>query len=104
MKSCKNLKGGLQDVADDLKVSRVGPQHQAGSDSLLTALTFFRMKQVFFDDRIDDEKYLGYLYGLGGSGVASLSTTTTTTATTSSIVSTATANSVATAAIANMIK
>jgi CCR4-NOT transcription complex subunit 7/8 len=108
MKSCKNLKGGLQDVADDLKVSRVGPQHQAGSDSLLTALTFFRMKQVFFDDRIDDEKYLGYLYGLGGSGVVVASSTTTaataTATTTSSIVSTATANSVATAVIANMIK
>ena len=28
MKSCKNLKGGLQDVADDLNVERIGPQHQ----------------------------------------------------------------------------
>lgn len=24
MKSCKNLKGGLQDIADDLQVSQVG--------------------------------------------------------------------------------
>lgn len=24
MKSCKNLKGGLQDVADDLQIERVG--------------------------------------------------------------------------------
>eukprot|EP00128_Syssomonas_multiformis_P002254 Colp12_sorted_trinity150504_noHs@8337 len=48
MKSCKNLKGGLQDVADDLKVERVGPQHQAGSDSLLTSITFFKMRQVPF--------------------------------------------------------
>src|SRR5688572_5075784 len=31
MKSCKSLKGGLQDVADDLGVRRIGPQHQAGS-------------------------------------------------------------------------
>ncbi|TPX59444.1 hypothetical protein PhCBS80983_g02461 [Powellomyces hirtus] len=64
MKSCKNLKGGLQDVADDLQITRVGPQHQAGSDSLLTSKTFFKMRQTFFEDNIDDGKYLGYLYGL----------------------------------------
>ncbi|KAI9595927.1 ribonuclease H-like domain-containing protein [Syncephalis fuscata] len=58
MKSCKNLKGGLQDVADDLQVQRVGPQHQAGSDSLLTCTTFFKMRQMFFADQIDDAKYL----------------------------------------------
>ncbi|GAA5805913.1 hypothetical protein HPULCUR_011439 [Helicostylum pulchrum] len=62
--SCKNLKGGLQDIADDLQVPRIGPQHQAGSDSLLTCTTFFKMRQMFFEDRIDDQKYLGYLYGL----------------------------------------
>ncbi|KND05046.1 CCR4-NOT core DEDD family RNase subunit POP2 [Spizellomyces punctatus DAOM BR117] len=67
MKSCKNLKGGLQDVADDLQIARVGPQHQAGSDSLLTSKTFFKMRQTFFDDRIDDSKFLGYLYGLSSS-------------------------------------
>jgi len=64
MKSCKNLKGGLQDVADFLKVERIGPQHQAGSDSLLTSKTFFKMRQTFFEDTIDDTKFLGFLYGL----------------------------------------
>ncbi|ORX50872.1 ribonuclease CAF1 [Hesseltinella vesiculosa] len=58
MKSCKNLKGGLQDIADDLQVARIGPQHQAGSDSLLTSATFFKMRQMFFEDKIDDHKYL----------------------------------------------
>ncbi|KAJ1911258.1 CCR4-NOT core DEDD RNase subunit [Tieghemiomyces parasiticus] len=58
MRSCKNLKGGLQEVADDLSVPRIGPQHQAGSDSLLTSATFFKMRQTFFDDKIDDDKYL----------------------------------------------
>lgn len=94
MKSCKSLKGGLQDVADDLNVDRIGPQHQAGSDSLLTCITFFRMRkvqyslhplsislprlyftnlprcpstQMFFEDNIDTPKYLNFLYGLGAS-------------------------------------
>ena len=84
MKSCKNLKGGLQEVATELEVARIGPQHQAGSDSLLTGQTFFKMKEMFFEDDIDDTKvsplynrcfigflnvdilqYCGHLYGLG---------------------------------------
>lgn len=66
MKSCKSLKGGLQEVADDLQVPRIGPQHQAGSDSLLTATTFFKMRGKFFEDAIDP-KYMGVLYGLNSS-------------------------------------
>ncbi|XP_066286524.1 CCR4-NOT transcription complex subunit 7-like [Branchiostoma lanceolatum] len=69
MKSCKNLKGGLQEVADQLELERIGPQHQAGSDSLLTGLAFFKMKEMFFEDSIDDAKYCGHLYGLGNSYV-----------------------------------
>ncbi|XP_026470090.1 CCR4-NOT transcription complex subunit 7-like isoform X2 [Ctenocephalides felis] len=65
MKSCKNLKGGLQEVADQLELRRVGPQHQAGSDSLLTGMAFFKMREMFFEDNIDDSKYSGHLYGLG---------------------------------------
>ncbi|XP_034246999.1 CCR4-NOT transcription complex subunit 7 [Thrips palmi] len=65
MKSCKNLKGGLQEVADQLELMRVGPQHQAGSDSLLTGNAFFKMREMFFEDNIDDAKYCGHLYGLG---------------------------------------
>jgi len=67
MKSCKNLKGGLNNLADDLDVERIGPQHQAGSDSLLTCQTFFKMKHLYFEDKIDDEKYKGVLFGLGSS-------------------------------------
>lgn len=66
MRSCKSLKGGLQDVADELQVARIGPQHQAGSDSLLTSATFFKMRSRYFEDEIDP-KYLGNLYGLGTS-------------------------------------
>lgn len=64
MKSCKNLKGGLQEVAEQLEIQRTGPQHQAGSDSLLTGEAFFKMKEMFFEDNIDDTKYCNQLYGL----------------------------------------
>jgi CCR4-NOT transcription complex subunit 7/8 len=63
-KSCKNLRGGLNDVSDTLGVKRVGPQHQAGSDSLLTGTSFFKMRELHFDGCIDNNKYQGVLYGL----------------------------------------
>lgn len=66
MKLCKNMKGGLNELAKNLDVSRIGPQHQAGSDSLLTAATFFKMRRLFFNDSIDD-KHSGVLFGLGTS-------------------------------------
>jgi len=65
MKSCDNLTGGLQKVAEMLNVERIGPQHQAGSDSLLTAATFFKLRKNFFNDTIDDKKFMGILFGLG---------------------------------------
>ncbi|KYQ92861.1 CAF1 family protein [Tieghemostelium lacteum] len=63
MKSCKNLKGGLSGLAEDLNVLRIGPQHQAGSDSLLTVSIFFKLREEFFENEIDDFKYKGVLYG-----------------------------------------
>merc|ERR1712226_695351 len=118
MKSCKNLKGGPQEVANELEVRRVGPQHQAGSDALLTGQTFFRMKEMFFEDDIDDSKYCGHLFGLGTSYVvvppstnqsapvtsstAQANSTNTTTATTSAASSTAASKATtATSAAAN---
>ncbi|KOB73411.1 Ccr4-associated factor [Operophtera brumata] len=58
-----NLKGGLQEVADQLELRRVRPQHQAGSDSHLTGMAFFKINEIFFDDNIESSS--GHLYGLG---------------------------------------
>eukprot|EP00727_Mastigamoeba_balamuthi_P007401 m51a1_g3281 putative ccr4-not transcription complex subunit 7 (330) ;mRNA; f:255833-257414 len=66
MAMSRNMKGGLQDLAEHLEVERIGPQHQAGSDALLTCILFFKMRKVFFEDRIDDSRFVGVFYGLSG--------------------------------------
>lgn len=64
MQACKNLRGGLQELADQLEIKRIGPQHQAGSDSRLTGATFFKIKELYFDDCINETTYSGFLFGL----------------------------------------
>ncbi|XP_022849991.1 probable CCR4-associated factor 1 homolog 7 [Olea europaea var. sylvestris] len=63
MRFCNSLHGGLNKLAELLEVERVGISHQAGSDSLLTACTFKKLKENFFSSSL--EKYSGVLYGLG---------------------------------------
>ncbi len=48
MKFCNNLHGGLNKLAETLEVERIGPQHQAGSDSLLTSFTFLKLTESLF--------------------------------------------------------
>nr|KYP70280.1 putative CCR4-associated factor 1 isogeny 7 [Cajanus cajan] len=62
----KLLHGGLNKLAELLEVERVGVCHQAGSDSLLTACTFRKLRDTFFNG--STEKYSGVLYGLGVEG------------------------------------
>lgn len=64
MRSCHSLKGGLQEVSDQLSITRIGMAHQAGSDALLTGMLFFKMRDQFFQSHIDEQKYSGHLYGL----------------------------------------
>ncbi|KAJ4845610.1 ccr4 associated factor [Turnera subulata] len=63
MKFCNSLHGGLNKLAEQLEVERVGICHQAGSDSLLTCCTFMKLKEGFFNG--STQKYAGVLYGLG---------------------------------------
>ena len=46
MRSCKHLSGGLQEVADQLKIGRIGPHHQAGADAWLTGMAFFKIREL----------------------------------------------------------
>jgi CCR4-NOT transcription complex subunit 7/8 len=68
MKFCNNLHGGLKNLAKLLDVQRIGPEHQAGSDSLLTSLTFIKLANRFFAGVEGASKHMGVLYGLGVDG------------------------------------
>ncbi|EEC51897.1 predicted protein, partial [Phaeodactylum tricornutum CCAP 1055/1] len=61
-----NFFGGLQRLADDLSCQRLGAEHQAGSDCMLTMATYFALAKAKFtksDGRIDESKYTNELFG-----------------------------------------
>jgi CCR4-NOT transcription complex subunit 7/8 len=60
------VKGGLDGLAEHLKIKRIGVAHQAGSDSLLTGKIFFKLQERIFNGEIGDE-HLGRVWGLGAS-------------------------------------
>ncbi|ESO05757.1 hypothetical protein HELRODRAFT_111155 [Helobdella robusta] len=64
MQSCNLFRGGLQELADQLEVKRIGPQHQAGSDSRLTGAIFFKMKELHFENCLDGIMEEGLLFGI----------------------------------------
>ncbi|KAJ9664328.1 CCR4-NOT core DEDD RNase subunit [Neophaeococcomyces mojaviensis] len=64
-------KSGLQDLANELGIQRVGIQHQAGSDSLLTGQVYFKMKEKIFGGTINEDQYKGQVWGLNGQMPAS---------------------------------
>jgi len=86
MTAVEGMYGGLSALADTLQVDRIGPMHQAGSDSLLTAQTFFSLVKKHFAGSCDDTKFRGELFGLGSNHTKYKGTKTyTTTGTTERI-------------------
>ncbi|KAJ1406952.1 CCR4-associated factor [Ochromonadaceae sp. CCMP2298] len=65
MTAVEGMHGGLSSLADTLQINRIGPMHQAGSDSLLTAQTYFALLKKHFNSVCDDSKFKGELFGLG---------------------------------------
>lgn len=55
----------MQDLANQFQLTRVGSQHQAGSDSYLTGVLFFRLRDDIFQGKL--EEFTGKLFGLTGS-------------------------------------
>ncbi len=52
-KEIKELKGGLSRMSSYLGVDRIGAEHQAGSDSLLTLKLFIKLKTGHYKDEVD---------------------------------------------------
>ncbi|KAK4926343.1 CCR4-NOT core DEDD RNase subunit [Elasticomyces elasticus] len=58
-------RSGLQDLADELGCTRVGPAHTGGSDAWLTGSVFWAMRSKIFNGTLDDE-LADQIYGLHG--------------------------------------
>ena len=56
MTACEGMYGGLNSLAELLQVERVGPMHQAGSDSMLTNQTFFTLVEKQLGGTCDDSR------------------------------------------------
>ena len=56
MTAVEGMYGGLNALADTLQIERIGPMHQAGSDSLLTAQTFFELVRRHLSGTIEDSR------------------------------------------------
>lgn len=60
-------KSGLEAAAELFKVKRLGPAHQAGSDSLLTGKVFFNLREKIFNGQIPLD-HVGNIWGLAVNG------------------------------------
>lgn len=60
--------GGLSKLADDLGCQRLGAEHQAGSDSLLTMSAYFALIKAKFtqaNGKVGNHRYTNELFGYG---------------------------------------
>jgi CCR4-NOT transcription complex subunit 7/8 len=69
-------KPNLSEIAKEMNIARVGQSSHAGSDALLTGRVFFELLRTVFDGQIDDDVYLGQIWGLNGVGTPASAATT----------------------------
>ena len=61
-----SFRGSLSKLGIELNVGRIGTQHQAGSDSLITLEIFFKLRKEYLsDDSCKNDKNILYGIGLG---------------------------------------
>jgi hypothetical protein len=60
----ENFKGSLSKLGQELKLNRIGIQHQAGSDSILTSEIFFKLKGEYLTEEflLNEKNVLFSLY------------------------------------------
>ena len=56
MTAVEGMYGGLNGLAELLQVERVGPMHQAGSDSMLTSQTYFTLVNKHLGGTCDESR------------------------------------------------
>ncbi|CAG0891324.1 unnamed protein product [Cyprideis torosa] len=66
MKSLRHVRGGLQENAIRHGVKRIGRQHQAGSDSLVTGMLYFQIRRFWYAGHIEKRYYNQRIFGLTG--------------------------------------
>jgi CCR4-NOT transcription complex subunit 7/8 len=65
VKGYQNMQGGLNRLAEQLNVQRMGMIHQAGSDSMLTLDVFFKLKQGGYINESKLQELKNILHGIG---------------------------------------
>ena len=65
VKGYQNMQGGLNRLAEQLNVQRLGMIHQAGSDSMLTLDVYFKLIQGGYIDKNKSKDLKNVLHGIG---------------------------------------
>ena len=65
VKGYQNMQGGLNRLAEQLNVQRLGMMHQAGSDSMITSDVFFKLIQGGYINENKLKDFRNILHGIG---------------------------------------